>query len=143
MSEVLHARSLAAPDVDLLQHNVLYVVVVPAFSAAKAKEKTENLARVIVKFDLQGFCATVAYPLFSDRDPKASRKMVGIRTYDWGFLTATGGVLQYLGWIHPNESVDFIFDERSELPACIATYYELKSCGWVKGCREQRNRKLA
>lgn len=97
------------------------------FSGAQAAEKVMKLAKVIAEFDLQGFCATVSYSWFASKDKRASRKTVGTRAYDWGFLTAISGVLQYVNLVHGDDKVDFIFDRRPELPACIATYEELKS----------------
>jgi len=92
--------------------------------------KSNRLARVIAQFDLQGFCASIPHAYFAGRDPKASRKIMGTRIYDWGFLTATSGVLQYVERVYPCETVDFVFDQRNELSACIATYNEMKICEW-------------
>jgi hypothetical protein len=100
------------------------------FSSRKSSEtKTNNLARVIAQFDLQGFCASLPHRYFSNRDPKASRKIMGTRIYDWGFLTAVYGVLQYAEMAHPEEKVDFVFDKRTELRACINIYDEMKESG--------------
>jgi hypothetical protein len=101
------------------------------FSSRKcSEEKTNRLAQVIAHSDLQGFCASVPHVYFANRDPRASRKVTGTRIYDWGFLTATSGILQYMKRVHPSEKVDFVFDRRNELNACIGTYNEMKSCGW-------------
>lgn len=90
------------------------------FNRATADAKVLSLARTIVHFDLQGFCITVPHRLFRHRDAKASKGRVGTRVYDWGFLTVTTGVLQYLDEEHPgDEKVDFVFDQRTELTACI------------------------
>ena len=70
---------------------------------------------------------------FEGRNPKLAKGMVGSRVYDWGFFTATAGTLQYAQTIHPGETVDFIFDRRTELRSCIAVYDEMKEmedCPW-------------
>jgi hypothetical protein len=98
------------------------------FNRVTADAKALELARTISRFKLLGFCATVPYTLFMHRDPKASRGMIGSRVYDWGFLTATSGVLQYLDVkFLGNDRVDFIFDNRTELPACIGIYNRMKA----------------
>lgn len=55
--------------------------------------------------------------------------MIGSRVYDWGFLTAISGVLQYMSRLKVDYTVDFIFDERSELSVCIGIYNEMKNSG--------------
>jgi hypothetical protein len=55
---------------------------------------------------------------------------MGTQIYDWAFLTATSGVLQYAEMVNLGEKVDFVFDRRTELNACIPTYNEMKSCAW-------------
>lgn len=100
-----------------------------------ADKKKKALAKIIGDSSLQGFCATVLYSWFQGRDPKATKGQVGTRPYDWGFLTATSGVLQYIRDVHPKEKVDFIFDERRELPPCISMFNDLKSmedCPWTE-----------
>lgn len=90
--------------------------------------KDLDLARTIAKFNLRGICIGVPHSWFTYRDAKASKGVLGTRAYDWGFGTATTGVLDYLEAEYPdNEKVDFVFDERSELRACISTYYETKN----------------
>jgi hypothetical protein len=92
----------------------------------RANDKVLALTGVITKFDLRGFCAGVPYGVLSNREQRISRKVMGSRFYDWGFLAATKAVLQYMRKIHPGEQVDFIFDERNELTTCIAAYHEWK-----------------
>ena len=93
------------------------------FSHASADAKVAALTRTIFQFELQGFCITVPYRLFKHRNARATKGVMGTRVYDWGFLTATTGVLQYLDDKHPgDEKVDFVFDQRSELDACIQHY---------------------
>jgi hypothetical protein len=92
----------------------------------EADKKVLSLATAISKFDITGFCATVSHRLFEHRDPKALNVM-GTKPYDWGFLSATSGVVQYLDEAYPgDEKVDFVFDACSELPACIEQYNFLK-----------------
>jgi hypothetical protein len=98
------------------------------FNRATADAKVLALATTISQFALLGFCATVSYTWFMHRDAKASRGYVGARVYDWGFLTATSGVLQHLDSKHPgSDLVDFIFDSRTELRACIEIYDRMKA----------------
>ena len=96
-------------------------------SRESAQEKRMTLARILGASSLQGFCATVSYTFFEGRDPKATKGHFGTRPYDWGFLTATSGVLQYVRDHHPYDTVDFIFDERNELVLCISHFDELKA----------------
>jgi len=106
------------------------------FSRESSDAKVLGLAGVISKFELLGFCASVPHCLFASRNRKASRKTMGTRVYDWGFLAATSGVLQYMeNNLKTDEKVDFVFDERSELKACISTYNEMKSSGLVRTLR--------
>ena len=103
------------------------------FSADATEQKRLALAEIIGRSNLQGFCASVHHKWFEDRDPKATKGMVGSRVYDWGFMTSTSGVLQYAKIVHPGEIVDFVFDKRNELRGCIAEYEKLKSledCPW-------------
>ncbi len=98
------------------------------FNRTSAEAKVLALAKTITRFELQGFCITVGYRLFRHRDPRAAKGRVGTRVYDWGFLTATSGVLQYMDDEQPgDEKVDFVFDERGELPACIEHYNWMKT----------------
>lgn len=98
------------------------------FNRATADAKALALAQTLSQFELLGFCATVSYTWFIYRDAKASRGLLGSRAYDWGFLTATSGVLQYLDTKYPgNDLVDFVFDERRELRACINIYNQMKA----------------
>jgi hypothetical protein len=92
----------------------------------RADDKVLALTGVISKFDLRGFCAGVPYGVLSSREQRISRKVMGSRFYDWGFLAAVKAVLQYMQKVHPSEQVNFIFDERNELTACIASYHEWK-----------------
>lgn len=95
----------------------------------EADEKMRSLARVIAKFRLQGFAVSVPHSWFVNRHKKADKGVMGTRAYDWGFLTAVHGVLQYMSGLHADYTVDFAFDCRSELPACINVYNELKCRG--------------
>ena len=96
------------------------------FSRRNADEKMKDLALVLAESPLQGFCISVRHDLLAHRDSSASKKSVGSRTYDWAFMTATSGILQWAKDRHPNATVDFIFDERRELEQCIARFIELK-----------------
>ncbi|MGH9615778.1 MAG: DUF3800 domain-containing protein [Acidobacteriaceae bacterium] len=103
------------------------------FLTEASEKKREALAGIVGESDLQGFCASVHHKWFEYRDPKATKGMVGSRVYDWGFFTATSGVLQYARDVHPGETIDFVFDERSELRGCIAIYEEMRhmeDCPW-------------
>ena len=98
------------------------------FNRTTADAKILALAQTLSRFELLGFCATVSYTWFMYRDAKASRGLLGSRVYDWGFLTATSGVLQYLDTKYPgSDTVDFIFDDRTELRACINIYNQTKA----------------
>jgi hypothetical protein len=97
-----------------------------------ADEKVKKLAGVIAQFRLQGFCTSVPHSWFTNRNAQASKGMIGSRVYDWGFLTATSGVLQYMSKLKVDYTVDFSFDERSELSACIGIYNEMKNSGAVE-----------
>ena len=90
-------------------------------------KKILSLAKSIAKFDVFGYCITVPHRLFEHHDPKASHG-AGTKAYDWGFLAATSGLIQFLDEDHPgDDKVDFVFDKCSELPACIAQYNFLKA----------------
>ena len=97
------------------------------WSRQQADSKVLSLARVITRFKLLGFCAGISYDALSGRDHRVSQKIMGARFYDWAFLAATKGVLQYVNHAFPGEKVDFVFDERTELRACIHAYYEMRA----------------
>lgn len=101
------------------------------WSKHKTAKKVEALASVISKFRLQGFCATVSHSNFVGRDRKASRKVMGTRIYDWGFLTVTSAVMQHLRRWELQEKVDFVFDQRTELSACIEMFNHMKNLEWL------------
>ena len=117
--ECLHA----APRIEYFKHNEAQSLdgQFEKFNRGAADKKVLALANTISQFDLQGFCVSVSYRLFKHRNVKASKGQVGAKVYDWGFLAATSGVLQHLGDTAPDEGekVDFVFDERRELRACI------------------------
>ena len=96
------------------------------FNRATANQKKNDLAAIVGVSGLQGFCASVQHKLLAHRDPVATKRTAGSRTYDWGFFTATSGVLQYVKDHHPEEIVDFVFDERRELGQCISLLSQLK-----------------
>ena len=96
------------------------------FNRVTADQKKNDLAKIVGESELQGFCVSVRHELLTYRDPIATKRTAGSRTYDWGFFTATAGVLQYVRDHHPSETVDFIFDDRRELGQCIAMFNELK-----------------
>jgi hypothetical protein len=96
------------------------------FNRATAKQKKNDLAAIVGASGLQGFCASVRHELLAHRDPGATKRTAGSRTYDWGFFTSTSGVLQYVKEHHPEETVDFVFDERRELGQCISLLNQLK-----------------
>jgi hypothetical protein len=99
------------------------------FNRTSAEAKRIALSKVLSRFKLLGFCVTVSYTWFMHRDAKASRKVHGSRVYDWGFMTATTGVLQYFSSHYEEKDgpVDFIFDDRTELRACIDAYNQIKA----------------
>lgn len=99
------------------------------FNRSMADAKLLALAKTISNFpELRGFGISVAHRLFRHRDAKASQGMVGTRIYDWGFLTVTSGLCQYLGENHPgDEKVDFVFDDCSQLNGCIEHYNWMKT----------------
>jgi hypothetical protein len=96
------------------------------FNHATAEQKKNDLAAIVGASGLQGFCASVQHELLAHRDPRATKRTAGSRTYDWGFFTSTSGVLQYVRDHHPEETVDFVFDERRELGQCISLLNQLK-----------------
>lgn len=91
-----------------------------------ADQKKNDLAQIVGTSKLQGFCISVRHELLAHRVPAATKRTAGSRTYDWGFFTATSGVLQYVRDHYPEETVDFIFDERRELGQCISLFNRLK-----------------
>jgi len=96
------------------------------FNRTTADAKALLLAKTLSHFKLLGFCATVSYTWFMYRDAKVSRGLMGSRAYDWGFSAATSGVLQYVDAKYPgDDKVDFIFDDRTELSACIGVYNQM------------------
>lgn len=99
------------------------------FNRTSADAKVLALTKTINRFpNLRGFGISVPHRLFAHRDAKATQGMVGTRVYDWGFLTATSGLLQYLDDEHPgDEKIDFVFDECSQLNACIEHYNWMKT----------------
>ena len=119
------------------------------FSRIAADEKIKSLAQVIAQFRLQGFTVSVPYSWFLNRDTKATKGMMGARPYDWGFLTATSGVLQWMRKLKVEYTVDFVFDKRNELRACIDTYYEMRQSGVIENmanagkCQPGEDRQLA
>lgn len=67
------------------------------FNRATADAKILALAKIISGFpELQGFCITVPHRIFKHRDAGFAKGRAGGRVYDWGFLTTTSGLLQYL-----------------------------------------------
>jgi hypothetical protein len=53
--------------------------------------------------------------------------VVGSRLYDWAFLASIEGVLEHVEGLSDEEKVDFVFDERRELDACIPAFYRAKN----------------
>ena len=96
------------------------------FNHMVASRKKNALAKIIGESELQGFFVSVGHGLLAQRNPSPRKRTAGSRTYDWGFFTATLGVLQYVRDHHPQETVDFIFDERRELGQCISMFNELR-----------------
>ncbi len=96
------------------------------FNRVAADQKKNDLAKIVGESELQGFCVSVRHELLAHRDSASTKGTAGSRTYDWGFFTATSGVLQYMRDHYPPETVDFIFDDRRELGQCIAMFDELK-----------------
>ena len=106
------------------------------FNRITADQKKNDLAAIVGASELQGFCASVRHELLAHRDPLATKRTAGSRTYDWGFFAATSGVLQYVKDRHPGETVDFIFDERRELGQCISLLNQLKGLALEHGIWE-------
>ena len=76
------------------------------------------------------FRVEIEHAWFAERDTKAAKGQMASRAYDWGFLTATAGVLQCLQSLPDPYTVDFVFDEgRKEFKACRDWYYEAKRSG--------------
>jgi hypothetical protein len=100
-------------------------------SDVQREAKIASLAEVIASYNIQGIGVIVPHAWFSGRDKSASKGMVGTRVYDWGFIEATAGTLQWLKKVGHREKVDFVFDSRSELKACISLFDDLKKMKWL------------
>jgi hypothetical protein len=100
---------------------------------ARCEEKMLDLAKVIARFPLRGFCVYIRHKSLAARDPKSMRGVVGSRPYDWAFLGAIDVVLEHVESLKSGEKVDFIFDHRNELKACIPAFYDIKETGF-KSC---------
>jgi hypothetical protein len=61
------------------------------FNRVTADKKISDLADIVGASELQGFCASVPHEVLAHRDPAATKRIAGSRTYDWGFFTATSG----------------------------------------------------
>jgi hypothetical protein len=96
------------------------------FNRVTADRKNSDLADIVGASELQGFCVSVPHEILAHRDPSATKRIAGSRTYDWGFFTLTSGVLQYAAKHCPKEIVNFVFDERRELGQCTAMFSQLK-----------------
>jgi hypothetical protein len=99
------------------------------FRRETADAKVLALANTIAQFPaIRGMATGVSYSWFLHRDLKAAKGMIGTRAYDWGFNTVTSGVLQYVDSYSPGDGrVDFVFDERRELNACIQMFEQMKA----------------
>ena len=98
------------------------------FRKETADAKVLALAKTIAQFAIRGIATGVSYSWFVHRDSRAAKGMIGTRAYDWGFNTVTSGVLQYVDSYSPgDEKVDFVFDERRELAACIQMFDQMKT----------------
>jgi hypothetical protein len=100
---------------------------------AHSKEKMLDLAKVIARFPLRGFCVYIRHKSLAARDPKSMKSAVGSRPYDWAFLGAIDEVLEHVESLKSGEKVDFVFDHRNELKACIPAFYDIKEAGF-KSC---------
>jgi hypothetical protein len=96
-------------------------------------KKMLELARVISRFPLTGFCVYIRHKSLADRDANSMKGVAGSRPYDWAFLTAIEVVLEHVERLNNGETVDFIFDHRNELRACIPAFYRIKEGGF-KSC---------
>ena len=98
------------------------------FSHRKCRSQTRllDLATVISRFPLIGFCVYIRHKSITTRDAKSMKGIAGTRPYDWVFRAATETVLKTVEQFHPGEKVDFTFDDRNELKACIPAFYQQK-----------------
>jgi Protein of unknown function (DUF3800) len=103
---------------------------------AAADQKANDLADVVGASGLQGFCTSVKHEILAHRDPSATKRMAGSRTYDWAFFTVTSGVLQFVAKHYPDETIDFVLDERRELGQCAAMFGQLKELALKYGIWE-------
>ena len=101
---------------------------IPHFSHRNCRneKKLLDLATVISRFPLIGFCVYIRHKSIAARDASSMRGVAGTRPYDWVFRATTETVLEYIGAFHPSEKVDFTFDNRNELKVCIPYFYERK-----------------
>jgi hypothetical protein len=102
---------------------------IPHFSHRNCRneKKLLDLATVISRFPLIGFCVYIRHKSIAARDASSMRGVAGTRPYDWVFRATIETVLEHIGAFHPSEKVDFTFDNRTELKVCIPYFYERKN----------------
>jgi hypothetical protein len=94
-------------------------------SEARSDPKRIDLANVIASHPLRGYVATVKHEILSNK-PKQFRLlkgMAGMRVYDWALVGIVERILvDYLDRGEQSEKIDFVFDDCTELAACIESY---------------------
>jgi hypothetical protein len=85
-----------------------------------------DFAKVISRFSLRAFCVYFPHKSIASRNANSTKSVVGSRPYDWTFLTAVETVLWHVEKSKAVDEVDFVFDHRNELDACIQAFYRMK-----------------
>ena len=84
--------------------------------------KRKSLARVIAASGLTGYFTRIPHKALSSK-PDQLKKLMGTKIYDWALMAITCGVLEdSLKHGNSKETVDFVFDDCSELRSCIESY---------------------
>jgi len=91
-------------------------------SQARSNAKRIGLANVICSHPLRGYVATVKHKILSNKPKKLNllKGMTGMRVYDWALMGIVERILvDYLDHGERSEKIDFVFDDCTELAACI------------------------
>jgi hypothetical protein len=94
-------------------------------SQARSNAKRIGLANVISSHPLRGYVATVKHEILSNKPKKLRllKGMTGMRVYDWALMGIVERILiDYLDRGERSEKIDFVFDDCSELEACMGSY---------------------
>jgi len=94
-------------------------------SEARSDAKRRDLANIISGHNLRGYVATVKHEILRNKPKKLSllKGMTGMRVYDWALIGLVERIfVDYLDRGERSEKIDFVFDECTELAACIESY---------------------